>query len=115
MAVDLKVSEIFRELAGERDGQFQVAVRAIEQALSDEYPAEVARDISFHLTDWESDAAFIVALTLFPERFTPEEIRCGVSNFLVHAPNHTAAAAKLFGFPVTDVFGIGALDGRADD
>ena len=78
------------------------------------YPAEVAHDIAFHLTDCESDAAFIVAVTLSPERFTPDEIRSGVAAFIVHAPNHIAAAAKHGGFPVTDVFGIGALDKRAD-
>ena len=113
-SVNLKAWEMLRELAGERPAQGQSAARAIEKALlAAEYPPEVARDIAFHLTDWLSDADFIVALSLFPERFTPEQIQHGVGNFLVHAPNHTAAAAKLFGFPVTDVFGIGALDVKA--
>ena len=106
---------MLREVAGDRAGQFQVAGRAIEQALADEYPVEIARDIAFHLTDWHWEADFIVALTLFPERFTPDEIRSGVEAFIVHAPNHVAAAAKLWGFPVTDAFEIGALDGIADD
>lgn len=111
----LKVDAIIRELAEEHGGQLPIPAKAIEQALSAEYPSEVARDIAFHLTDWTTEAAFIVALRLFPERFTPEEIRSGVEAFIVHAPNHTAAAAKLWGFPVTDVFEIGAIDGRADD
>ncbi len=29
--------------------------------------------------------------------------------FLIHAPNHIAAAAKLGGFPVSDVFEVGAV------
>src|SRR5689334_19418961 len=113
--VEEKVLAVFRELAGERVHQIEVAVptaqQTIAQALADEHPASVARDIAFHLTDWQSDAAFIVAVILFPERFTPDEIRNGVDDFIAHAPNHAAAAAKLGGFPVTDVFEIGALDG----
>lgn len=116
--VEQKVLAIFHEFAGKRAGQIEVAIptaqQAIAQALADEHPAEVARDIAFHLTDWQSDAAFIVAVILFPERFTPEEIRSGVERFIVHAPNHTAAAAKLGGFPVADVFEIGALEGGDD-
>jgi len=76
---------------------------------------EIARDIAFHLTDWHWESNFLVALTLFPERFTPDEIQSGVEAFMVHAPNHVAAAAKLWGFPVTDAFMIGALDGIVDD
>ena len=115
-AVKQKVISIIHELAGDRAHEIEVAVptaqRVIEQALADEYPPELAFDIAFHLTDWQSDAAFIIAVILFPERFTPEEIRRGVLDFIVHAPNHTAAAAKLGGIPVTDVFEIGALDAR---
>jgi hypothetical protein len=38
---------------------------------------------------------FIAALLLFPERFTAEEIRSGILDFLIHAPDHLTAAAKL--------------------
>lgn len=113
--VRLKVRGIFRELAGGRASQISSPAQAIEQALVKDYPAEIARDIAFHLTDWQSNAAFLVALSLFPERFTPDEIRSGVEAFIVHAPNHAAAAAKLYGFPVTDVFGIDAIDGLSDE
>jgi hypothetical protein len=117
-AVQEKVLAIFRELVGDRVHQIEVAVptaqQTIAQALADEHPARVARDIAFHLTDWQSDAAFIVAVILFPERFTPDDIRNGVERFIVHAPNHAAAAAKLGGFPVSDVFEIGAIDGVDD-
>jgi hypothetical protein len=117
-AVEQKVLTIFRELAGDRTHQLQIAIPAAQQVLADaltgEHPVAIARDIAFHLTDWQSEAAFLVAVLLFPERFTPEEIREGVEAFMVHAPNHTAAAAKLGGFPVTDVFDVGALDGGQD-
>jgi hypothetical protein len=59
--------------------------------------------------------AFVVALLLFPEQFNAEEIAEGIESFLIHAPNHIAAAAKLMGFPVQDIFGVGALSGNDDD
>ena len=118
ITVNQKVLAIFRELVGERVAEILVGIptaqQTIAKALAKQHPTKIARDIAFHLTDWQSNAAFIIAVILFPERFTPEEIRSGVIQFIAHAPNHTAAAAKLGGFPVTDVFEIGALDGRDD-
>jgi hypothetical protein len=106
-----KVQDIFREWVGTRaanlDASLPEAREIITKALAVEHGDEVANDIAFHLTDWNSDAAFIVAALMFPERFTRE----GVLDFLVHAPNHVAAAAKLANSPVTDVFKVGAVDG----
>jgi hypothetical protein len=56
-----------------------------------------ALDIAFHMADWNSNAAFVVAVHLFPERFTPEEIEAGIGMFLTHAPNHIRAACGLTG------------------
>jgi len=67
------------------------------------------------MTDWNSDAAFITAFLLFPERFTAEEIRRGILDFLIHAPNHLAAAAKQHDYPIQDTFEVGALDGWPED
>lgn len=109
--VEEVVADIFREIAGVRAlrlaGDFVNAEtsRALSNALKKRYP-EKSRDIAFHLTDWNSDAAFIVAMHLYPERFTTEQIEEGVERFLVHAPNHVAAAAKLGEWPVTDIFGV---------
>jgi hypothetical protein len=75
-------------------------------ALAPVFGDRTARDVAFHLTDWNSNAAFLVALLLSPESFTAEEIRGEVQAFLVHAPNHVAAAAKLGGWPVEDVWGL---------
>ena len=71
--------------------------------------ADQAAELAFHLSDWRSDGAFLVALSLAPERFTPAEVADGVMAFLIHAPNHVAAAAKLAGFPVSDIFEVGAV------
>jgi hypothetical protein len=84
---------------------------SVQEAFPD-LPAQHAYDLAFHLSDWRADAAFLLALHLAPDRFSPEEVKEGVTQFLVHAPNHVAAAAKLGGWPVEDVFGIGALDGE---
>lgn len=81
---------------------------AIERALSVQYSAAIARDIAFHLLDWSEDAAFLMAIQLFPERFTDEEILNGTIQLLIHAPNHLAAAATLSGNPVSDIFGMGS-------
>jgi hypothetical protein len=119
--VDQKVSAIFQELVGERAQQLKVAVPTAQKVIAHalaaegEQPDKVAHDIAFHLTDWNTDVGFIVAVLLYPERFTAEEIQSGVEKFIVHAPNHIAAAAKLSGYPVADIFEIGALDGETDD
>ncbi len=105
-----KVQEIFSEIAGAERAKWlrgDVPSRVMEQiaqAISAEYPPEAAGEIGFHLGDWQSDAAFLVALHLFPERFTPEEIRDGVRAFLIHAPHHIIAAARLSGNSTDDIF-----------
>jgi hypothetical protein len=108
-----KVQSIFRELVGDRAERL-VASRPTVEALARlstaiEGSPDAAADIAFHMADWNADAAFVVAVHLFPERFTDEEIRDGVRSFLIHAPNHVAAAAKLGGWPISDVFGVGPL------
>jgi hypothetical protein len=109
--LDEKVQAIFSEIAGAGRAKWlrgDVPSRVMEQiaqAISAEHPPEVAGEIGFHLGDWQGDAAFLVALHLFPERFTPEEIRDGVKAFLIHAPHHIIAAARLAGNCTDDIFG----------
>jgi hypothetical protein len=104
-----KVRTLFAEWAGERALNIgrNGAEGAIATALTDQLGYEHAADVGFHLSDWGEDAAFLVALHLFPDRFTAEEIRDGVTAFLVHAPNHIAAAAHIAGWPLRDVFEVG--------
>jgi hypothetical protein len=105
-----KVLDIFVTLVGERarrlDGSVMAtrAMDAIAAALAPEHGLEKANDIGFHMADWNSDAAFIVALHLFPERFTPAEIDEGIGLFLVHAPNHIREACRLTGSYVWESF-----------
>ena len=119
MAVDRsellrKVHDIFVQLPGARmngvDPGTVSDYGAIAEAIAGEFGPELAQQIAFHLTDWTSDAAFLVAAALFPGRFTAEEMRAGVLWMIVHAPNHVAAAAKLAGYPIRDIFNVGPLN-----
>lgn len=117
-----KVQGIFEAVAGDRATRLVETLRAdaevrraIAASLADDCGPERAGDIAFHLVDWNADAAFLVALLLFPDRFDKDEIAVGLGTFLVHVPNHAAAAAKLYGVPVQDVFGIDALTTGPED
>lgn len=77
---------------------------AIERALIKEtdLTADQAHDLAFNLLDWNSDAAFLVAVLLYPERFSDEELAEGVGMFMVHVPDHVAEAARIAGYGVAD-------------
>ena len=94
-----KVSAVFRQLAGDRTRELEgLSIRtrdAIAVALAEEYGDDTAAKLGVHMSDWNYDAAFIVALHLFPERFTRAEIEAGVGMFLIHAPNHIREACRL--------------------
>jgi hypothetical protein len=111
-----KVLQIFRELVGDRAEKLSAShypadINArITGALTEAGESSATEEIidrsgiGFHLVDWNADSAFLVALILFPERFTDEEIRDGVDNFLVHAPAHILEAARLGGYPTKNIF-----------
>jgi hypothetical protein len=109
-SVKQKVAAIFSELVGERasrlDGSTiaEPAMSTIAAAFAEEYDAKRAFGIGLHMADWNWDAAFIVAVHLFPERFTAEEIRDGVGLFLCHAPNHIREACRITGQYVWESF-----------
>lgn len=79
----------------------------IAEALREKYGDKRAEELAFHISDWRSDAAFIVALHLCPEKFTPSDIRWGIELMLVHAPNHLMAAANLAGCALADTWDLG--------
>ena len=113
-SVRKKVKAIFTEWAGDRarmleGGTFPAGITTTITAALSGTEASLeqilhADQIAFHLTDWNSDAAFLVALHLFSERFTPEEIEAGVSLLLCHVPSHVIAAAQLAGYSTKDLF-----------
>ncbi len=72
---------------------------------------EVAREIAFHMTDWDHNADDLVRLYERPESFSDDEILSTVIQFLAHVPNHVAAAKKLAGIgPIEDIFKVGVLE-----
>jgi hypothetical protein len=112
--VGQKVASIFEELAGERSQKLcgtivpasitSTIASALLNENADEKEFLLKDEIAFHLTDWNSEAAFLVAVHLFPERFTRDEIHAGVDMFLIHVPAHIIAAARLSGNSVEDIF-----------
>jgi hypothetical protein len=108
-SVHEKVLAIFAELVGDRarrlDGGAvaEPAMTALTAALAPRYGGAAGK-VAFHMADWNADAAFVVAVHLFPERFTPEELGEGVGLFLTHAPNHIRAACGLTGHYVWTTF-----------
>ncbi len=120
--MDDKALQIFRELVGDRadrlNGSHYPAdvntriTAALNSDAPDSSEASVLRrdGIGFHLVDWQHEAAFLVALVLFPERFTDEEIRDGVESVLIHAPAHVLEAARLGGYQTTNIFNTNSND-----
>ena len=85
--------------------------QAIERALeADGYgTAETRHDIAFHMTDWLSDLERWYDYCQAPEALDVDQTTKLLIAFLVHVPNHLAAASKLMtDIPVTDIFEVGA-------
>ena len=73
-------------------------------------PQSTAKEVAFHMTDWLDDLEALIAFFRDPGALPSSRAAEVLTSFLVHAPNHIAAAAKLYtGFPVCDVFQVGAL------
>ena len=81
-----------------------------------ELPEQVAEDVAFHMTDWLDDLAHFQKFYSEPDQWQDEQIMKMLIAFLLHVPNHLAAASKLLTeVPVTDVFGVGAVDNEPDE
>lgn len=69
---------------------------------------EVARDIAFHMTDWDHNLDDLVKLYEQHETLSDDQITGIIIEFLAHVPNHVAAARKLSGVgPIEDIFEVG--------
>ncbi len=108
-SMEAKVHTIFSELVGDKAFSLSSTMLAkdtiqrIKSVYAEELGLRRASNLGMNMSDWHSDAAFVVALHLFPERFTALEIRAGVEMFLSHAPNHIVAACDLIGIVITPV------------
>lgn len=109
-SVTKKVNAIFNEMAGDRASALlgnmpaRAANDILGKALSSGCALEKADEMAFHLVDWNSDAAFLVAFMLYPERFTSDELSAATDMFLIHVPAHVMAAARLGGYEALDIF-----------
>jgi hypothetical protein len=107
-----KVAAVFESFGEARNNVDSSSVAStiqerIAKALEGDLGDEKAHDVAFHLSDWNGDAAFLVALHLKPEMFSDQDIRDGVQGLLCHTPHHLMAAAKLACYELRDVFGVG--------
>ncbi|MBI5091611.1 MAG: hypothetical protein HZB26_04105 [Candidatus Hydrogenedentes bacterium] len=103
-----KVQSIFQRIAGDRAnvlrgehypaGRNSLITSALEEggAGSDVYDIVKLDRIGFHLVNCNADAAFLVALLLYPEEFSAEEIRDGVESFMLDSSWHCAEALRLW-------------------
>ena len=78
-----------------------------------ELSPETAWNVAFHMTDWLDDLHRYVKFCENPDGVDLETINEMLLMFLAHVPNHLAAAAKLYAdAPVSDIFGVGAVEPR---
>jgi len=76
----------------------QKMMETISVAFARRMSREKAADVGFHIGDWAHDAALVLALHMFPERFTREEIRQVTDFVAAGMPYHSAALATHFGY-----------------
>jgi hypothetical protein len=72
-------------------------MRVIVEAFASEMDSKKAEELAFNMADWGGDAAFVVALHLFPERFTADEIREATRSLAFHIPYHASNIADILG------------------
>lgn len=93
-----RVAEVFSAIPQDRVERLSPtkgaveAMDAIAAAFGEVCDGQIARTIAFNVGDWQGSAAFLVAIHLCPERFTPREIREGVETFLLEAESIAQAA-----------------------
>jgi len=96
------------KLSDQLDPIYQrVKASALKRGLSN----QEARDSGFHMVDWLDDFEAFHSFCENPESVSDEELDKMLTNFLIHVPNHLAAAAKIYAdSPVSDIFGVGAVE-----
>jgi hypothetical protein len=92
-------------------------IQSIMKALANRGMSDTAlHDAGFHMTDWLEDLEELYTYYRDPESVPTEKAEQLLAGFLLHVPNHVAAAAKLVAdFPVSDIFGVGAVEMAHDE
>jgi hypothetical protein len=93
--------------------QTRETLKMVAQAQAS-LPEAEADAFAFHMTDWLTDLDLLIKLYKNLGVSSADEAMDVLAGFLLHAPNHLAAASKLLtGVPVTDVFNVGATGDSA--
>ena len=92
-------------------------IKSITVALKDfDMQPDVINDAAFHMTDWLNDLDAWHSFCKKPDSLSSDELQDLLMGFLIHVPSHVAAAGKLVtGFPVKDIFNVGATVENDDD
>ena len=85
--------------------------KALREAFTEmELDPEKIDDAIFHMVDWLDDLEKWSQFCKNPASLSAEELGDMVMSFLIHVPNHVAAAGKLVtDIPVSDIFDVGAI------
>ena len=92
--------------------------RKIEQSLKaiGDYDDNQIKDIAFHMVDWIGELEALAGLFENPDEYEAKDVERTLIDFLVHVPNHIAAASKLMiDQSVSDIFGVGAVEIDSND
>ena len=93
----------------------RVKERIVVALTEAEFPPETARDIAFHITDWDHNLEDLIRVYDMNQEIDNDRVLDIVIEFLVHVPNHVAAAKKLIGVgPMEDIFEVGILEEDED-
>ncbi len=86
----------------------QARIAEVARRIKD-LPDSVADEVAFHMTDWFDDLRALSGFYADPKSLTDAQASKLLVHFLIHVPNHLAAASKLYiGMPVSDIFDVGA-------
>lgn len=67
----------------------------VTRIFSRRFGHETAQEFAVHVTGFPSDAAFLVALFLFPEIFTDDEVAAGLGCFGIETSYHGPAIGRI--------------------
>jgi hypothetical protein len=71
----------------------------VARVFAKRFGHETAQEFAVHINGFPPEAAFLVALVLFPESFTDDEVAAGLGRFGIEASYHGPAIAKILDDP----------------
>jgi hypothetical protein len=105
-----KTAQVFREICPDRfrnliDPSTPKSVligrelcERINRIFAERLGTDGSQQFAIHVTGFPADVAFLVALFLFPERFTDDEVAAGIRCFGIEASFHAVEIAKTLNY-----------------